>query len=286
MEYAIELNEVTKKYEGFTLDKVSFKVPTGSIMGFVGENGAGKSTTLKAVLGLISIDSGSVKLFGKNRKKEGGEQNEEIGVVLDECCFPEQLMAKDISVILKRIYGHWDDKKYFDYLKRFGLPTDKVIKEFSKGMKMKLSISAALAHNPKLLIMDEATSGLDPIVRDEMLDIFQEFIEDETHSILMSSHITSDLEKIADYITFIHDGKIRFSENKDVLLEHYGIVRCGRTEYERLDQKHVKGVRKGDFGIEALVDNKEELLRRNGNLVVDKTSIDEIMLLLVKGAQQ
>lgn len=286
MKNVIELDKVTKHYEGFTLDNVSFQVPKGSIMGFVGENGAGKSTTLKAILGLIQIDGGTVKLFGKERRKEGGEQNNEIGVVLDECCFPDQLRAKDIDTILKKIYKQWDGRMYLDYLKRFNLPLDKPIKEFSKGMKMKLSISSALSHKPKLLIMDEATSGLDPIVRDEMLEIFQEFIEDEEHSILLSSHITSDLEKIADYITFIHKGKIRFSENKDILLERYGIVRCGRSEYERLDPSHVKGVRKCDFGMDVLVDNRDELLRKNRNLVVDKTAIDDIMLLLVKGIER
>ena len=282
MEYVIELDKVTRRYPGFLLDHVSFQVPKGCIMGFVGENGAGKSTTLKAILGLISIDEGTVRVFGQ-KLKDDGRLREDIGVVLDECCFPEQLTVKQTNLFMGYIFKNWDSALFAGYVKRLGLAENKTVKEFSRGMKMKLQIAAALAHRPKLLIMDQATSGLDPIVRDEILELFQEFIEDEDHTILMSTHITGDLEKIADYITCIHKGKLLFSENKDELLERYGIVHCGQSDYEKLNPEYVKRVRKGEFGYEVLVNNRENCAPRSGSLVVDRASIDEIMLLLVKG---
>ena len=215
MENAIVVKNLRKNYKDFQLKDISFSVPKGCIMGFVGENGAGKTTTLKGILNLINRDGGSVEIFGMDNIKDEKKIKEDIGVVFDECCFYDSLNPKESSKIMKRIYKNWDGKIFNDYLKKFQIPDKKIIKEFSKGMKMKLSIAIALSHKPKLLIMDEATSGLDPIVREEILDIFLDFIQDEEHSILMSTHITGDLDKIADYITFINNGEIIFSKSKD-----------------------------------------------------------------------
>ena len=222
MEYAIKVSDLGKTYQDFALKHVSFSLPRGSIMGFVGENGAGKTTTMKAVLNLIRRNSGSVELLGMDIDAQEKEIKERIGVVFDECCFHDNLTPADISKILGNIYQNWDEQLYQTYLAAFALPAKKKIKEFSRGMKMKLGIAAALAHKPELLILDEATSGLDPVVCEEILDIFQEFIQDENHAILISSHITSDLDKIADYITFIHQGEIIFSKSRDELLDEMG----------------------------------------------------------------
>lgn len=252
-------------------------------MGFVGENGAGKTTTLKAILNLIHLNKGNIKIFGLDHQKNEKKIKEQIGVVFDESYFHDNLTLSQISKIMGRIYSNWQEKEFEQYITKLKLPKDKIIKEYSSGMKMKLSIAAALSHQAKLLILDEATSGLDPIVRDEILDIFLDFIQNEDHTILISSHITSDLEKVADYITFIHSGKIVFSKSKDDLIYGCGVVRCGREEYEKLDKSHIVGVRKNQFEYEVMVDNKRELGRRNPNLVIDSATIEEILLFKVKG---
>ncbi len=285
MEYAIEIKDVTKNYENFTLDHIQLNVPKGCIMGLIGENGAGKSTLIKSILNLIKNDGGEVKIYGKTMGIEEVETKEWIGVVFDESYFHDYLMVKDIKKIMKRIYKQWDDACFEHYVEVFGLPEQKRIKTFSRGMKMKLSMAVALSHHAKLLILDEATSGLDPVVRDEILDIFLEFIQDEEHTILVSSHITSDLDKIADYITFLHEGKIIFCKEKDELLNQYGILRCGEEDYQKLDQKHVIGVRKNHFGYEVMVDNRPEMEEIWGPDHVDATSIEEIMLFLIKGGK-
>ena len=206
---ALVVNNLTKKYRDFALDKVSFSVPCGTIVGLIGENGAGKSTTINAVLGLINYDSGSIELFGKQGTQDDRVRNQ-IGVVFDGNNYPDVLSAQKLNRVFKQIYSTWDEIQFFSLLKKMSLPANKKIKEFSKGMKMKLSIAAALSHNSKLLVLDEATSGLDPVVRDDILDMFLEFVQDENNSILVSSHITSDLEKVADYIVFIHEGSVVF----------------------------------------------------------------------------
>ncbi len=284
MEYAIELDGVTKQYSNFKLDKVSFSVPRGCIMGFAGENGAGKTTTIKAVLNLIRTEEGNIKVFGLDHKKEERRIKEQIGVVFDESYFHDNLTAGQISKIMGNIYSTWQKDIFESYVNQFKLPKDKLVKEYSRGMKMKLSIAAALSHQAKLLILDEATGGLDPIIRDEILDIFLEFIQDEEHTILFSSHIISDLEKVADYITFIHEGKIVFSKSKDDLIYCYGLVHCKKEDYDKLDKTHIVGVRKSQFGYEVLVDNKRELERYNRDLVVDNASIEEIILFKVRGS--
>ncbi|BCJ96683.1 ABC transporter [Anaerocolumna cellulosilytica] len=283
MDYAIELDGVTKQYANFSLKDVSFKVPKGSIMGFVGENGAGKTTTLKAILNLIRMDKGNVTILGTNRIQEDCNIKEQIGVVFDESYFHENLNVNQISKIMKHVYKNWQPAEFDMYVKKFRLPTDKVVKEYSSGMKMKLSIAVALSHKARLLILDEATSGLDPVIRDEILDIFLEFIQDENNTILLSSHITSDLEKVADYITFIHQGQIVFSESKDELIYQYGVVHCKKEELSSLNKKHIVGVRTNQFGCDVMVNNKKELLRERKDLTVDNTTIEEIILFKVRG---
>lgn len=278
MESAIKIRNLSKKYSDFHLDNINIDLPKGCIMGFIGENGAGKSTTIKLILDLINRDSGSISVLGKDNKKELTSVKENIGVVMDECFFPENISAKDINLIMKNIYKTWDEQKFNSLLKNFQLPETKIIKDYSKGMKMKLSIATAMSHDSKLLIMDEATSGLDPIIRDEILDVFLEFIQNEEHSIFISSHIISDLEKICDYISFIHKGKIIFSEPKDRLLEDYGILKCSSEDFKNIDKNLIKGYRKNSFGMEVLV------LKNNikGNYVIDKANIEDIMLFYVK----
>lgn len=278
MEYAIELKDVCKKYKGFSLDNVSFSLPKGSIMGFVGENGAGKSTTLKSILDIVHPDKGVIKVLGCD-KNNIQSIKEEIGVVFDECYFHDNLKLTSVSKILNKIYKNWNQESFLFYTKKFKLPADKVIKEYSRGMKMKLSIAVALSHKAKLLILDEATSGLDPIVRDEILDIFMDFIQDENNSVLISSHIISDLEKVADYITFIHEGKIKFSESKDNLIYNYGMVRCKKDDFSKIDDKYIVGVRRNSYGVEVLIKNKKEFERENRGLLVESTSIEDIILM-------
>lgn len=281
MEHAIEIRGLCKRYSAFTLNNVSFSLPGGAILGLIGENGAGKSTTIKCMLGLVTPDAGEVSLLGR----AAGDRalREDVGVVLDESSFHDILRAREMGKILSKIYKTWDSALFAQYLQKFSLPGDKPIKEFSRGMKMKLSIAAALAHRPKLLILDEATGGLDPVVRSEILDEFLSFIRDEDHAILLSSHITSDLEKIADYVAYLHDGQLVLSGEKDVLLETHGRLICGKGELEGIDKALLGGVRTGQFGCEALVKNRREFARRYPGLTVDPVTLDEIMVLTGKG---
>lgn len=278
MEYALKLENVTKEYKDFKLDHINIALPKGCIMGFIGENGAGKTTAIKLILDLINRDSGTITILGKDNKSEIDSIKENIGVVLDESSFPENLNAAEINHILKKIYKTWDENKFYNFLNKFSILPDKSIKDYSRGMKMKLSIAVSLSHDSEILILDEATSGLDPIVREEILDTFLEFIQDESNSIFVSSHIISDLEKICDYITFIHKGKIVFSEAKDNLLDNYGILKCSAEEFENIDKSIVKGVRRNKFGIEALV-LKNKI---SGNFLIDKASIEDIMIFTIR----
>ena len=278
----LEVKNLTKHYDGFTLDHVSFQVPGGCIMGLVGENGAGKSTTIKAILDLVHKDEGNVTFWGRELS-DSSDLKEDIGVVFDGISFYETLTPVQVGRILGAAYRRWDDRLYKQYLERFSIPKENEIKGLSKGMKAKLSIAAALSHRPKFLIMDEATSGLDPVMRDDMLDVFLEFVQDEEHSILMSSHITTDLEKVADYITFIHQGKLLFCKSKDELRYQYGIVRCGAAVFEQMDKSQVLAWRKEDYQWDVLVPDKEKARRLYKNAVVDDATIDDILLLYVKG---
>ncbi|MGI6094112.1 MAG: ABC transporter ATP-binding protein [Lachnospiraceae bacterium] len=285
METAVEVKGLVKHYTGFTLDKIDLTIPTGCIMGLVGENGAGKSTLIKCILGLVFQDSGSVQIYGKEAETLSPQWRNDLGVVMDECKYPQNATALHISKVMQQVYQSWDQEKYIRLLERFHIQEKKVIKEYSKGMKMKLQIAVAMSHGARLLFFDEATSGLDPIVRDEILDMMMEFIQDEQCTLLFSTHITSDLEKVADYITFLHQGKVVFTESKDQLLYDYGVVRCTREDYEKIDARHVRGVRKNSFNYEVLIDNREVFAELHQEMVVDRASIEEIMLLIVKGEE-
>lgn len=285
MDHILELQEVSKAYRksDFKLDKVSFKLPYGAIMGFVGENGAGKTTTIDCILNTIRRDEGDILLFGKKMKDEDRELKENIGVVYDGDNFPGYLNPVQLSDIMGGLYKQWDEELFLDHLKRFDLPEKKKIKTYSRGMTMKLAIAAALAHHPKLLVLDEATSGLDPVMRDEILEVFLEFVQEEEHSILLSSHITSDLEKIADYITFIHEGKIILTASKNELAYEYGIMRCRESRFKEMDKEDIVAYRKRDFQTDVLTADAKKAQRKYGDVVIDRVSIDEIMVMLVKG---
>lgn len=283
MEYAIEVRNLTKEYENFKLENVSFNVGKGIIMGFIGENGAGKSTTIKAILNLIKKDNGLITVLGKEINRNEKEIKNELGIVLNDGNFNEKLNVKAINKIMKNIYKRWDDDVFYKYIEKFNIDTSKKIEEFSKGMKMKLSIAIALSHKAKILILDEATSGLDPVARDEVLDILMEFIQNEENSILMSSHITSDLEKIADYITFIHNGKIIFSENKDKLIYDMGVVKCTEKQFKTIEVQDRMFYKKGIFNYEVLIDNRDEFSKKYPSLVINNSNLEEIMLFYIKG---
>ena len=283
MNSAIEVRGLCKHYRDFSLRDVSFTVPGGSIMGFIGENGAGKTTTIKSILGLLHTDGGSISVLGRDPVTDRRAIGQDIGVVLDGSFFYEGMRAKDISAVMSRLHGRWDKETFASYCERFALPMEKPFKEFSKGMRAKLALTTALAHHPKLLVLDEATSGLDPVVRSEMLDLFLEFIQDEEHSILLSSHITSDLEKVADYITYLHQGKVVLSEAKDVIQDSYGRLGCTAADLLTVDSKDLVRVRKGSYGCEALVSDRAAFRKKYPQLMVEPISLEDIMPFIGKG---
>lgn len=285
MSSAIEVRNLQKSYAGFGLQNVSFCVPQGSIVGLIGENGAGKTTTIKAILNLIDIGGGEISVLG-SPNKISKRTREDIGVVFDDICFHENLSVSQLGKVMQGMYKRWDMALFKQYCQRFSLDSKKRVGDLSKGMKMKLSITVALSHQPRLLILDEATSGLDPVMRDEILDVFLDFIQDEQNSILLSSHITSDLEKVADYIVFIHQGKVIFSLTKDTLLYQYGILRCRTDEFKQIDKDDILAYQKKDFEWEVLVADKEKAAQKYKKCVIDHATIDEIMLLYIKGVQQ
>lgn len=280
-ENAIEISGLTKRYDGFTLDNLSFSVPKGSIMGFIGQNGAGKTTTIKAILNIIKADEGSVKLLGMDSLTEEIPIKERIAAVFDEIPFHDEFTAKNLNVIFGDIYKNWNTQTFEQYLDRFSLPRQKKIGKLSKGMKMKLQIACALSHGAELLIMDEATTGLDPVVRNEILDIFLEYIQDENHSIFMSSHITSDLEKVADSVTFIDKGKLLLTGYKDDILENHGMIKCGKEDYKEIAAEDIISARLTDFGAEVMVSDKAACKRKYSGLVMDNTTLEEIMVFYV-----
>lgn len=277
----IELKKVTKKYPNFTLDKINMSVPQGAIVGLIGENGAGKTTIIKSILKIINIDDGTIHILDQNNNQVKVKDN--IGVVLDNSFFPEVLMPKDINKIMANIFPKWDEELFKEYLVTFKIPLDKQIKNLSKGMRKKLEIATALAHKPKLLILDEPTSGLDPIVINEILDIFLDFIQDEENSILISSHITSDLEHIADYIIFINDGKIGFTEDIETIHNQYGIAKCNNDDLKKIDRQDIICIKKNKYSNDILITNRKSFTKKYPQITVDKASIEDIMLLYVKG---
>lgn len=281
---AIECRDLTKAYRGFTLDHLTFSLPAGCILGLVGENGAGKSTTLKLLMNAISRDEGQVSLLGvDNQSPEFLQTKQDIGVVLDEACLPEVITPRETGKLMALTYTRWDQGLYEQYLARFALPKDKKFKELSRGMKMKLAIAAALSHGAKLLLLDEATSGLDPIVRDEVLDLLLDFVQDERHGVLVSSHITSDLEKVADYITFLHQGKLVFTLEKDLLVDQYGVLHCGAAVFDTLDPADILAWRREAYQYKVLVRDRYQAEKKYPQALVSPAAIEDTMLFYVKG---
>lgn len=281
MENALEIRGLCKRYDRFALEDVSLTLPRGCVMGLVGENGAGKTTTIKAVLNLIHRDAGEIRVLGMDNIADERAVKERIGVVLEDGCFLNTMHAGQVDALMRKAYRRWDSAQFFGFLDRFGIDRTKKIKDYSKGMRMKINIAAAMSHGAELLLMDEPTSGLDPVVRDEVLDLFYDFMQDEGHAILLSSHITSDLDKIADYITFIHGGRVALSEPRDALLDTYGVLRCTADQLAALDPAAVRGKRVGAFGCEALV-------RRDGvpqGWPVEPVNIEQVMLFLTRGEE-
>ena len=283
MKNNIELQNLSKKYKDFELKNISFNIPEGCIVGLIGENGAGKTTTIKSILN-ITKSEGTIKIFGEDIRKNEKKIKEKIGVVLDDSFLSEYLTTKQINSIMKDIYSTWEENKYIKLLKQFNLPLNKIIKEFSSGMKMKLKIAVAISHNPQILILDEPTSGLDPVVRNEILDIFRKYIEeDETRSILLSSHITTDLEHISDYIIFIENGNIVFNMPTPELLENYGVIKCSKDDFLKIDSKDYIRYKKGKYQYEVLTNDKNNIRKKYNIETIDKPSIEEIMVFYIKG---
>ena len=288
MDNAMVIENLSKAYPGFALSEVSMTLPRGSIMGFIGENGAGKTTTIKLILNMLHRDSGSVRILGKDNIKEEKAVKERLGVVLGDLNLPETMNGLKINSMMSGIYPGWEEDVFFSNLERFGLPKNRKIKAYSRGMKMKLSIAIALSHGAELLLLDEPTSGLDPIIRDEILGIFLDFIQDENHSIFVSTHIVEDLEKIADYITFIHKGRIILSEEKDSLLERFVILKGPKEGFAAFDRSELIGYKENRFGAEAMSEVKVWRKKEAGaaGLVADPVRIQDIMLYYVKGERK
>ena len=281
--HILEVTNLTKNYGDFVLDGVSFVLPRGTIMGLIGENGAGKTTTINCILNVVPKTDGEIRIFGSDHITDELSIKDKIGVVFDENYFPELFTPIEIGRYLAGIYSHWNTSVFHDYLRHFLLPFDKEIKTFSKGMKVKLSFAVALSHGAEFLVLDEATSGLDPIMRDDILDILIDFVQDESHSVLFSSHITSDLEKVADYITFIHKGKLVFSSRKDDLIDNYGVVVCDETAFNRLYKEDMIASRREKSQYRVLVRDRHKVEKECLNGIVESTTIEDIMLFYVKG---
>ena len=281
MENVIEIKDVVKDYGDFKLDHISFSVPEGSVCGFIGQNGAGKTTTIKLILDIIKRDGGEIKVFGENIDVNSAALRENIGVVFDEMGFHDFMTAKDLNIMMKNIYKNWDEEQFFEYLKKFSLPSKKKCGDFSRGMRMKLQIAVALSHHAKLLVMDEPTSGLDPIVRNEMINIVRDFVVEEDHTILLSSHITGDLEKIADEVVFIDGGKIVLAGNKDEILEKHAILKCKKDEAALISKSLIVGMEQSSFGAEILVNDRNAAGKLYPEMVLESAALEEIMIYYV-----
>ena len=280
---AIEIKGLTKRYKDFALEGLDLTLPMGCVLGLVGANGAGKSTTIRLIMDAMERDGGTVEVLGvDNQSQEFQKVKEEVGVVLDETCVPEFITARQLGKIMADTYRNWEQDTYERWLDKFQLPGNKKFKEYSRGMTMKLGIAAALSHRARLLLLDEATSGLDPMVREELLEVFADFAAQDGHAVLISSHIVSDLEKICDYVAFLEKGQLVLCEEKDVLLDRYGILKCGREDLNRVDPAALHGVRLGQYGAEALVDRD----RAPRDMVVDRATLEDIILHLAKEEEQ
>lgn len=278
----IRIEGLCKSYKDFCLKDISLQLPEGSIMGFCGQNGAGKTSTIRAILGLITAQQGNVFLFGEDIRSIDHENFQRLGVVFDECPFSELLTPKDLNRILSGIYKAWDEKMFYHLLEQFDLPESTQIKAFSRGMKMKIQLAAALSHHPQLLILDEPTGGLDPVARDEFLNIFLEFMQNATHGILFSTHILGDIEKVADTVVMIHKGEILLNDNKNKIIDRFGVVRCKEGDFERLDSKFIRGVYESDYRCDVLVENKQQVICQYPDMCIQNIGIEELMVLLAK----
>ena len=278
MEYSIVATELKKDYGEFNLN-VSVKVPKGNIVGLIGENGAGKSTFLKLILGLIESNGGSFEILNEKKINENRMILENIGVVIDDNVIPENLNIIQVNRIMNDIYEQWDEEKFYRLTEELKLNKDKKIKEYSKGMKMKLSLMVALSHNPELLILDEPTTGLDPVVREQILDMFLDFVQDSSHSILFSSHIMDDLEKIADYIVFLKNGRVLLSEKKDTIIYEWGVLRCEEEKLKNIEEKYIIAYRASSYGCDVLVNDKETIKEMFEEVIIDDATLNETMLI-------
>lgn len=286
MDNILEVKNLRKEYREFALKDISFNLERGYIMGFIGPNGAGKSTTIKLIMNLIRKNSGTINIFGKDNIQHEKEVKEKIGFVYDENYFYEEVTLEEMKRIIAPFYRQWDNKAYDKYIKEFNLSSKKKIKELSKGMKMKYSLAIALSHNAELIIMDEPTSGLDPVFRSEMLDILYSIMQDENKSVFFSTHITTDLEKVADYITFINNGEIIFSALKDSIMENYGLVKGSNELLDKDTKKEFVGIRENSFGFEGLTNNVEKVKKLFKNrILIEKPSLDDILVYTVKGTR-
>lgn len=283
MENAIEIRNLSKEYRDFSLKNLSLNVPRGTVLGLIGENGAGKSTLIQSMLGLIKAEYEKIELLGKQLRNQEKEIKEDIAVIFDVSHYNPEYTPAFIGKMLKKVYRNWDMEKYDAYLSRFGLPADKKLKKFSKGMKMKLEFAIAFSHKPRLLILDEATSGLDPVFRDEILELIREFTEEEDHTVVISSHITSDLDKVADYIAFLHEGKLQFVKSYDELQNDYGVLHCGKDFFESLREEDIVSFKKEPYEYKVLVRNRNGILSVFPDLEMEKASVEDIMLMYVKG---
>ncbi len=283
MEYNLEITDLEKKYQDFHLDHINIKLPKGKIIGLIGENGSGKTTTIKALLNLTDYDKGNVKIFGKNSKSLTKEERENIGVVLDDSFFSPILNVNDMNKLMKHFYHHWNEKLYYDTIKKFKIPCDKPLKEFSSGMKMKIKVLCAIAHEPKLLILDEPTNGLDPIFRYEIIDLFANFVSNKENSILMTTHITSDLEHLVDEVLFIENGSILLDIPKKQLDNEYGIIELIPEKFDTINKEDYQKCLKYKNTFFFLVTSKQEFQKKYPKIEIRKPSLEEVMLLLVKG---
>ncbi len=283
MENILEVNDISKFYKDFSLEHITFSVPRGMICGMIGENGAGKTTTISCIMDMLKADSGNVRVFGMDYEHAAREIKSRIGLVMDGLEQNPFLYVRDMEKIMRRLYQNWDSACFSSYLERFALPLDKRVKDLSKGMSVKLNFAIALSHGAELLILDEATSGLDPVMRDEILELLQEFVTDEKHSVLISSHITSDLDKIADYILFIHEGKISFFKSREDIEENYGVLHCRRELFEALSPDDYDAYIPEMYSYKVLLNNRAAVERHFRDVLADRATIEDIMLFYVKG---
>lgn len=280
---AIELKQVKKRYGDFALNDVNICLPQGCVLGLIGENGAGKSTLIRMMCGMCKPDGGEVVVLGERAGRSAAftRVKQDIGVVLDEACLPDELTAPQIAQCMRGIYTHWDDEVFGGFMRRFTLPEDKAVRHYSRGMKMKLAIAAAMSHHAKLLLLDEATSGLDPVVRDDILDVFNEFTRQENHSVLISSHIVSDLEKICDYVVFIHKGNVILSEEKDRLLEKYALLAMERAQYDAMPKEGVRRMLDAHGTVRVLMEREYV----PHGMPLERLGLEDMMLMIEKGEE-